>query len=125
MHILASIHINTVDLAKNVFTCEQLGREGGQNDREQAVIRLMHFIICRERQEYTKPVVSHRAVFVRRLTTFSQCVPHRRLKLVLVAFFSADSTSASELDHLIILIGCSATATCWFRKAFHLMQAQN
>ncbi|ROJ24376.1 hypothetical protein DPX16_21262 [Anabarilius grahami] len=27
--------------------------------------------------------------------------------------------------HLIILIGCSATATCWFRKAFHLTQAQN
>ncbi|ROL44343.1 Transmembrane protein 47 [Anabarilius grahami] len=37
--------------------------------------------------------------------------------------------SASELvgpsGHLIILIGCSATAICWYGKAFHLTQAQN
>ncbi|ROJ25261.1 hypothetical protein DPX16_20074 [Anabarilius grahami] len=37
--------------------------------------------------------------------------------------------SASELvgpsGHLIILIGCSDNATCWFGKAFHLTQAQN
>ncbi|ROI16254.1 Transmembrane protein 44 [Anabarilius grahami] len=37
--------------------------------------------------------------------------------------------SASELvgqsGHLIILIGCSATATCWYGKAFLLTQAQN
>ncbi len=41
---------------------------------------------------HTKPTVGHRAVFVRRPTKFSQCVPHRRLKLVFVGFFSADLT---------------------------------
>ncbi|ROI15844.1 ATP-binding cassette sub-family B member 7, mitochondrial [Anabarilius grahami] len=60
---------------------------------------------------------------------FSQCVPHRRLKLVHVGFFFRPIRhveSASELvGHLIILIGCSATATCWYGKAFLLMQAQN
>ncbi|ROL49780.1 Glutamine-rich protein 2 [Anabarilius grahami] len=71
------------------------------------------------------------AVFVRQLTKFSQCVPHRRLKLVLVAFFRPirHVESVSELvgqtSHLIILIGCSATATCWYGKAFLLTQAQN
>ncbi|ROI16215.1 Nance-Horan syndrome protein [Anabarilius grahami] len=31
----------------------------------------------------------------------------------------------SSSGHLIILIGCSATATCWYGKAFLLTQAQN
>ncbi|ROL52909.1 hypothetical protein DPX16_8472 [Anabarilius grahami] len=31
----------------------------------------------------------------------------------------------SSSGHLIIPIGCSATATCWYGKAFHLTQAQN
>ncbi|ROJ30513.1 hypothetical protein DPX16_2366 [Anabarilius grahami] len=35
------------------------------------------------------------------------------------------SELVSLLGHLIILIGCSATATCWFGQAFHLTQAQN
>ncbi len=57
---------------------------------------------------------THQAVFVRRPTKFSQCVPRRRLKLVLVCFFSADSTcwigvgARRSVGHLIILIGCSA-----------------
>ncbi|ROL52122.1 Torsin-1B [Anabarilius grahami] len=79
--------------------------------------------------EHTKPTVGRRAVFVRRPTEFSQCVPHRRLKLVLVCFFRPIRHVESELvgqsGHLISLIGCSATATCWYGKAFHLTQAQN
>ncbi|ROK35663.1 hypothetical protein DPX16_17406 [Anabarilius grahami] len=61
-------------------------------------------------------------LFVDRLSFLS--VPHRRLKLVLVGFFSA-SELVSPSGHLIILIGCSATATCWYGKAFHHTQAQN
>jgi len=37
--------------------------------------------------DHTKPTVGRQAVFVRRPIKFSQCVPHRRLKLVLVCFF--------------------------------------
>ncbi|ROJ30558.1 hypothetical protein DPX16_1537 [Anabarilius grahami] len=76
--------------------------------------------------EHTKPTVGRLAVFVRWPTKFSQYVPHRRLKLVLICFFRPirHVESASELvglsGHLIILIGCSATATCWYGKAFHL-----
>ncbi|ROL55600.1 hypothetical protein DPX16_23617 [Anabarilius grahami] len=77
-------------------------------------------------------MVGRRAVFVPQPTKFSQCVPHRRLKLVLVCFFLGPIRhveSALELvgsfGHLVILIGCSATVTCWYGKAFHLMQAQN
>ncbi|ROJ78818.1 hypothetical protein DPX16_15343 [Anabarilius grahami] len=81
---------------------------------------------CR-RQEHTKPTVGRRAVYVRRPTKFSQCVPHRRLKLVLDCFFSADSTLelVGPSGHLIILTGSSATATCWYGKVFLLTQAQN
>ncbi len=63
---------------------------------------------------HTKPTVGHRAVFVRRLTKFSQCVPRRWLKLVLVSFFrtirhvESASELVGQLGHLIILIGCSA-----------------
>ncbi|ROJ30570.1 hypothetical protein DPX16_1549 [Anabarilius grahami] len=60
------------------------------------------------RQEHTKPTVGRLAFFVRRPTKFSQCVPHRRLKLILVGFFRPirNVESASELvgpsGHLII-----------------------
>lgn len=36
---------------------------------------------------HTKLTVGRRAVFVRWLTKFSQCVLHRLLKLVLIGFF--------------------------------------
>ncbi|ROL55402.1 Caldesmon [Anabarilius grahami] len=35
------------------------------------------------------------------------------------------SKLVSQSGHLIILIGCSATATCWYGKAFLLTQEQN
>ncbi|ROL41174.1 NAD-dependent protein deacetylase sirtuin-3, mitochondrial [Anabarilius grahami] len=41
------------------------------------------------------------------------------------AFFRPIRNVESASGHLIILIGCSDTATCWFGKAFHLTQAQN
>lgn len=42
--------------------------------------------------EHTKPMVGRRAVFESRPTKSSQCVPHCRLKLVLVGFVMADLT---------------------------------
>ncbi|ROL44290.1 hypothetical protein DPX16_8712 [Anabarilius grahami] len=53
-------------------------------------------MVTNRRQEHTKPTVGRRAVFVRRPTKFSQCVPYRRLKLVLISFCSANSSSTAQ-----------------------------
>ncbi len=56
------------------------------------VLSVLEATNTESRKVHTKPTVGRRAVFVRQPTKFSQCVPHCRLKLVLVGLFSADST---------------------------------
>ncbi len=67
-----------------------------------------------------------RAVFVRRPTKFSQYVPHRWLKLVVVCFFTADSTwwigvgarrSVGPSDHSDLLFSWRTSA--WENKTKH------
>ncbi len=56
-------------------------------------LKTLHLVYFSLSPEHTKPTVGRRAVFFFcRPTKFSQCVPHHRPKLVLVCFFSGNST---------------------------------
>ncbi|ROK35596.1 hypothetical protein DPX16_17339, partial [Anabarilius grahami] len=58
-------------------------------------------------------------------STLSAEVGHRLLFFWPIRHVESMLELVGQSGHLIILIGCSATATCWYGKAFLLTQAQN